>query len=64
MPNVSELLRDCVEVGFVLSPAFSDEGFEEVFRLMVEKFNIPYTKGVRNEHDFCAIRKPPHRKRK
>ena len=57
-PQVKNLLKDCVGVGFVLSPDFSDEDFEEVFRALMSKYNMQYVKGVRNEIDLHVKRKP------
>ena len=62
MPNISDLLKDCVEMGFVMSPAYSDYDFEEVFRKTLKKFDIPYKKGRRDEEFYGAERKPPYRR--
>lgn len=62
LPNTSDLLKDCVDIGFVLSPAYTDVDLEEVFRTIVKKFDIPYKKGRRNEEYYGAWRKPPYRR--
>lgn len=64
MPNRSDLLKECVGIGIVLSPFYSDPELEDVFRKVIKTFDIPYKRGVRGEDWFHAKRKPPFRRTK
>ena len=58
LPPVQELVSDCVGAGLVLSPSYVYEEYEPIFRKLVQKYNIPYKRGRRNEPEFLVDRKP------
>jgi hypothetical protein len=57
-PQTRGLLKDCVAIGFVLSPFYVKEELEPVFRTLVNRYDMRYIKGVRGEEDFAAKRRP------
>ena len=58
MPSPSKLLRNCSNIGFVLSPSYCDDGLEDVFRYIVGKYKLQYAKGVRDEFNLGPHRVP------
>ena len=63
MVSTRKLLKNCVAIGFVMSPAYSDDDLIVLFKELVKKYDIPYKKGVLNEDDFSTARRPPFSKR-
>lgn len=49
LPAFVSLTRGIRGAGLVMSPAYSDPGFPEVFKDLVEKYRIRYFKGVSHE---------------
>ena len=56
--DLCKYLKGCVGIGLCLSPCYCYNGAENIFRDMINKYNIPYKRGRRNEY-FGAKRKPP-----
>lgn len=64
IPSVKNLLENCVEIGFVMSPAYSDPELIELFNDLVKKFKIPYKSGRLDEDVYHIRRRPPFRYKK
>jgi hypothetical protein len=59
LPKPETILKDVVEIGFVLSPAYADEWLQPIFYQLVAEYHIPYTKGRYDEDEYVVRRKPP-----
>ena len=52
-------LQECVGIGLCLSPSFCVCGAEDLFKMLVKMFDIPYKKGKHNEFNHRQYRRPP-----
>ncbi len=52
-------LQDCVGIGLCLSPSFCVKGAEDLFKMLIKAFYIPYKKGQSNEWNNRRYRRPP-----
>ena len=57
---ISNYARSCNEVGISLSPDYSDELVQEVFRSVVKTYKLPYLRGRCNE-SYSRKLQPPKR---
>jgi len=57
--DLSLYLRDCVGIGLCLSPSFCAFGAEDLFKMLVKAFHIPYKKGQADEYSNRQYRRPP-----
>ena len=59
LPPLREILQSVVAAGLCMSPGYIDrDEYEGVFRSLVQQFNLPYKRGVRNEADRRVARRP------
>ena len=57
--DLRQYLKDCVGIGLCLSPSFCVFGAEDLFKMLVKAFHIPYRKGQANEYNNLQYRRPP-----
>ncbi|MFK5151080.1 hypothetical protein ACI4CU_27370, partial [Klebsiella pneumoniae] len=61
LPSPEELLADAVEVCVCMSPCYSEQQQIQIFNRWRKNYNVPYTKGVKNEYHWeIEGRKPSY----